>query len=54
LQVTEQEIVSSITMHGLRTVREVKSTTGAGDGCTCCHKEIHEILEQHQLSPCGV
>jgi len=28
-------------------VRHVSATTGAGEGCTCCHSHIRELLEVH-------
>jgi len=31
---------------GLRTVKEVRQATGAGDGCTCCHRQIRGLLEE--------
>ena len=45
LQVTEDEIATTISALGLRTVKEVRQATGAGDGCTCCHAEIREQLQ---------
>jgi len=52
LKVTEGEIVDAIVSLGLRTVKEVKAVTNAGDGCTCCHVQIREYLEVHVA--CGV
>jgi bacterioferritin-associated ferredoxin len=40
-------VVDAIIELGLRTVREVRSATGAGTGCTCCHQQIRELLEAH-------
>ena len=45
LKVTEGTIVDAIVSLGLRTVKDVKRATGAGDGCTCCHSQIREYLE---------
>lgn len=47
LKVTEAVIVEAITTLGVRTVREVLHTTGAGGGCTCCHTQIRTYLEVH-------
>lgn len=44
LGVTEQEIVGAILALGLRTVKEVRRATEAGDGCNCCHREINAYL----------
>lgn len=47
LKVTEEAITDAIVSLGLRTVKDVRSATGAGDGCTCCHGHIREILAVH-------
>lgn len=47
LKVTEGRIVEAVTTLGLRTVKEVRNVTGAGDGCTCCHKQIRALIEAH-------
>jgi NAD(P)H-nitrite reductase large subunit len=44
--VTEATLVEKITTLDLRTLREVRRHTGAGEGCTCCHAEILRCLEQ--------
>ena len=44
LKVTEHTIITAITVRGARTVRELRTLTGAGDGCTCCHKELRQYL----------
>ena len=47
LNVTESEIVSVIATLEVRTVKELRSLTGAGDGCTCCHGRLRDYLETH-------
>ncbi len=47
LKVTEAVIVDAITSCRLTTVLEVRDATGAGDGCTCCHQHVRELLEVH-------
>ena len=47
LKVAEAHIVEAIVTLGLRTVKEVRHATGAGDGCTCCHRELHALIEVH-------
>jgi bacterioferritin-associated ferredoxin len=49
LQVTEDMLVDTITALELRTVKEVRRHTGAGEGCSCCHPEIGELLERHRV-----
>jgi bacterioferritin-associated ferredoxin len=46
LKVTEETITAAIRL-GLRTVKEVRAHTGAGDGCTCCHAQIRALIEVH-------
>src|SRR5438046_2048244 len=50
LQVTEGEVVQAIQTLELRTLREVRRATGAGEGCTCCHDALREFLAQHAYS----
>ena len=47
LNVTEAQVVKMIERLELRCVRDVRNMTGAGEGCTCCHGRIQELLEQH-------
>ena len=46
-RVTEEEVITSIRTRSLRTVKEVRDCTGAGDGCTCCLKAVRKCLELH-------
>jgi NAD(P)H-nitrite reductase large subunit len=47
LRVRESTVVEAIVTLGLRTVSEIRQRTGAGDGCTCCHGELHRCLEEN-------
>jgi bacterioferritin-associated ferredoxin len=47
LQVSEAVILDALHRFELRTVKEVRQHTGAGDGCTACHGDIRRLLEQH-------
>jgi NAD(P)H-nitrite reductase large subunit len=51
LKVAEGAIVDAVVTLGLRTIKEVRSATGAGDGCTCCHRQIRALLDQHAPAP---
>lgn len=44
LKVTEHDVVTAIRTVGLTTIAELKAATGAGDGCTCCHKQLQQYL----------
>lgn len=46
LNVTENELVTLIDRLGLRSVKEIRTHSGAGDGCTCCHPQIRSLLAQ--------
>jgi bacterioferritin-associated ferredoxin len=50
LQVTEAEVVEAIQTLELRTLKDIRRATGAGEGCTCCHAALREFLEQHAYS----
>ena len=50
LKITEHSIVTSIRTIGLTTIDELKAATGAGDGCTCCHKQLRQYLAVYSPS----
>ena len=45
LGVTESELQAALVSLDIRTLRELRQHTGAGDGCTCCHDEIRKQLQ---------
>ena len=46
LKITEEVVVTAVQRLGLRTVSEVRLHTGAGEGCTACHRRIRACLEE--------
>lgn len=44
LKVTEESVIAAIRTRGATTVLELRTITGAGDGCRCCHKELTAYL----------
>lgn len=50
LKVTEHAVVTAIRTIGLTTIQELKVATGAGDGCTCCHKQLKQYLTVYSPS----
>ena len=50
LKITEDEVVQAATSLGLQTVTDVRRATGAGDGCTACHRALRRVLEMVQPS----
>lgn len=49
LQITEEAVVRAVSTLHLKTVRDICKQTGAGDGCTCCHQALNEILREHRV-----
>jgi bacterioferritin-associated ferredoxin len=50
LNVTEAEVIAAITTRGVRTLKELRLITEAGDGCTCCHRELNAYLAIYSSS----
>jgi bacterioferritin-associated ferredoxin len=50
LQITEDQLVTALTTHDLRTIRDVRRLTGAGDGCNACHRKIQLYLDSYSSS----
>ena len=44
LGVTEETVIAAIRTRGATTVSELRTVTGAGDGCRCCHQELKQYL----------
>jgi len=49
LKITEEAVVHAIAVLGMRTVKEIRQATGAGDGCTCCHKLLARLIDKHSV-----
>ncbi len=54
LKVTEAEVMQVISRLELRTIKDLQSHIGAGDGCTCCHPQLTEYLDRFNCVPAGV
>ena len=50
LQVTEEAVAAAVVALGIRSVKELKTATGAGDGCTCCHRQLTQLIARHAQS----
>jgi bacterioferritin-associated ferredoxin len=46
LQVTEDMLLDALAVLDLRSVMDVRQHTGAGDGCTACHRRIRAFIER--------
>ncbi len=47
LQITETELIQALTTRDVRTIKEVRRVTGAGDGCTACHALLKQYIEKY-------
>jgi NAD(P)H-nitrite reductase large subunit len=51
LQVTEADLLTALSTQTIRTVKDIRRHTGAGDGCTACHKLLRRYLELVVVQP---
>jgi bacterioferritin-associated ferredoxin len=51
LQVTRSSVVKAVHEHGARSLCEIANLTGAGGGCTACHRRIRAVLNQARVHP---
>lgn len=47
LQVTEEMLLGAVAALELRTLRDLREATGAGDGCTACHRRLRKFLDEN-------
>jgi bacterioferritin-associated ferredoxin len=47
LGVTESAVLDALASGEVQTLKDIRHRTGAGDGCTCCHRQLKKYLEQH-------
>jgi bacterioferritin-associated ferredoxin len=48
LQITREMLHDALVSLDLHTLHDVRRATGAGDGCTACHRQLRLFLEQHR------
>jgi NAD(P)H-nitrite reductase large subunit len=46
LQISEPTLLDAVNRLGLRTLADVQACTGAGEGCTACHKRLQQYLNR--------
>ncbi len=51
LQVTERQLRAAVEQTGIQTVRELIRATGAGAGCTACHRRLECCLTSWSTQP---
>ena len=47
LDVTEAEVIKAIKTHKLKNIKDIAQFTQAGEGCTVCHEDLKEYLEEY-------
>ena len=45
LRITECELLNTLSSANIRTLRDLRRTIGAGDGCTACHPALKRYLD---------
>jgi len=48
LHITEQQLLTTLATQTHWTIRDIRKTIGAGDGCTACHHVLKRYLTVHQ------
>ena len=48
LQITEHQLLLTLATKNSWTIRDIRKTIGAGDGCTACHHVLKRYLNVHQ------
>jgi bacterioferritin-associated ferredoxin len=47
LRVTEAALRDVLVSLPVRNLKELRQLTGAGDGCTCCHDQLRQLIAEH-------
>ena len=53
LQITESEIRGALSTGAVETLNCIKECTGAGTGCTACHRRIAALMAEHKAQCSG-
>jgi len=49
LRVTERVLVEAFTAGDIRTLKDIRRHTGAGDGCMACHRRLKSYLDRYTV-----
>ena len=52
LQITERELLGTLSHPDVRTLRDLRRAIGAGDGCTACHPALQRYLDAGRQPSC--
>lgn len=50
----ESDIRQSVQLHGCQELSAIMSCSGAGTGCTACHRRIQDVLDQQAIEACHI
>jgi bacterioferritin-associated ferredoxin len=50
LQISEGQLIEVRTVCPLASLRDIARTTGAGTGCTACHRRLRKFINESQTS----
>jgi len=45
VNLTEADLLEALTNREIKTIKDIRRLTGAGDGCNACHKLLKTYLE---------
>ena len=52
LQITEQQLLDALASNPACSLRDLRRTIGAGDGCTACHDALRQYLDAGRQPSC--
>ena len=52
LRITEQQLLDTLTREPVCSLRDLRRTLGAGDGCTACHDVLRQYLQAGAQPSC--
>ena len=50
LRVTENQVIDALASLPIRNLKDLRQLTGAGEGCTCCHDRLRQLISLHVYS----
>jgi len=54
LGVTSGEVEQAADVYGAASIQDLRNQTGAGDGCTACHRLLKLVLAARQQNPAAL
>lgn len=50
LRVTESELLEAAAQQEFCSLADITCRTGAGDGCTCCHRRLRQFVTEQPMA----